>query len=42
MQMVKANTISIFAYDKEQLKHYCFEQKKAGTDGVALTTIVSA
>ena len=26
---------------KEQLKHYCFEQKKPGTDGVALATISS-
>ena len=26
---------------KEQLKHYCFEQKRPGTDGVALATIFS-
>ena len=26
---------------KEQLKHYCFEQKTSGTDGVALATIFS-
>ena len=26
---------------KEQLKHYCFKQKRPGTDGVALATIFS-
>ena len=26
---------------KEQLKDYCFEQKRPGTDGVALATIFS-
>ena len=26
---------------KEQLEHYCFEQKRPGTDGVALATIFS-
>ena len=26
---------------KETLKHYCFEQKRPGTDGVALATIFS-
>ena len=26
---------------KEQLKHYCFEQKRSGTDGVILATIFS-
>ena len=25
----------------EQLKHYCFEQKRPGTDGAALATIFS-
>ena len=39
--MVKACTMSIFAYEKEQLKHYCFEQKRPETDGVALATIFS-
>ena len=40
MQMVKARAKLTFAYDKEQLKH-CFEQKRSGTDGVALATILS-
>ena len=39
--MVKARTMSSFAYDKEQLKHYCFGQKRPGTDGVSLATIFS-
>ena len=26
---------------KEQLKHYCVEQKRPGTDGVAIATIFS-
>ena len=26
---------------KEQLKHYCYEEKRPGTDGVALATIFS-
>ena len=38
MQMVKAHTMSIFGFDKEQLKHYCFEQKRPGTDSVAIFT----
>ena len=52
MQMVKARTMPIFAYDKRtiesfllmtkgQLNRYCFEQKRPGTDGVALATIFS-
>ena len=40
--MVKACTMPIFAYEKEQLKHYCFEQKRSGTNSVALATIFSA
>ena len=30
-----------FCFDKKQLKHYCFEQKRPGTEGVALATIFS-
>ena len=41
MQMVKARTMSIFAYDKRTSEDYCFEQKRPGTDGVALATIFS-
>ena len=40
MQMVKAHTMSILVLTKEQLKHYCFEQKRPGTDSVALFTLV--
>ena len=41
MQMVKAHTMSIFGFDKEQLKHYCFEQKRLGTDSVAFFTLLT-
>ena len=39
MQMVKACQFLLMT--KEQLKHYCFEQKRPDTDGVALATIFS-
>ena len=41
MQMVKAHTKSIFAYHKRTIEALLFEQKRPGTDGVALATIFS-
>ena len=41
MQMVKARTMSIFAYDKRTIEALFFEQKMPGTDGVALAAIFS-
>ena len=35
MQMVKARTMSIFAYDKRTIEALFSEQKRSGTDGVA-------
>ena len=41
MQVVKARTMSIFAYDKRTIEALLLEQKRPGTDGVALATIFS-
>ena len=35
------HNVNFLLMTKEQLKHYCFEQKRPGTDGVALATIFS-
>ena len=37
--MVKADTMSIFGFDKRPIEALFFEQKQPGTDGVALATI---
>ena len=35
------HNVNFLLMTKEQLKHYCFEQKRPGADGVALATIFS-
>ena len=39
MQMVKARTMSIFGFGERTIEAILFEQKRPGTDGVALATI---
>ena len=41
MQMVKALTMSIFTYEKRTIEALLFEQKRPGTNGVALAAIFS-